>query len=738
MIPKTRSFRDPWNPIGVLILLAAFAVAAGCSTAESPGGSSTNMNHVLPSGSSVDGWLVTPSGGTHASTATQDYLANNGSSGCTQCHGSDLSGGISNVSCFGNTAGCHHGPIPNWSTPAVHGATAKKAPGSSGFASCQICHGKSFSGGGANESCFTCHGVSAPHARKPWRGAPFTHATTDPANAPVCYQCHAYKGTANPNNPHVPPTPAPAGTAPGCFNGTMCHNQAVAHPAGWAATAPAAQPHGDAAKKDNTVSGQGFAYCKTCHGNNFEGTAIGPTCLSNALCHGAGVASPHAPKPWRGSPYTHTTTAEAGNAPVCYQCHAYTGTANPNNPHVPPTPAAAGTAPGCFNGTMCHNQAGHPAGWAVSSPAPQPHGVTAKKDNTVSGQGFAYCQTCHGANFAGGSANVSCFLCHGPPHAPAPWRGAPYTHTDTDPSNAPVCALCHRTSQGTPGCFNSTLCHGTPTGVAHAVPFNTAAHFSVDNTTFTASCASCHAVTGTSPVSGAPLCTTCHAAGSPLTATNCTSCHANPPSGATTAYPNVAGAHSKHLALASLGNTITCDTCHSGLGTNTLNHYNRAKSRVPPGDVAFLTTYNAKTGASSFDNSASLSCSNVSCHGGVARSGGNPGTPLNWQTGAIDVNTQCTNCHASGTTQFNSNNSGMHNVHSGYTCTECHDMNVATNNKAGVSNHFKFLSTSEMEGPAKDTFRNTTGSVVYTAGATPGTGTCTGTCHGEPHSSFSW
>jgi len=142
MISKTRSFRDPWNPIGVLILLAAFSVASGCSTAETPGGSGTNMSHVLPSGSSVDGWLATPSGGTHASTATQDYLANNGSSGCTQCHGSDLTGGISGVSCFGNPIGCHHDPVANWVTPAVHGATAKKAPGSSGFASCQICHGR--------------------------------------------------------------------------------------------------------------------------------------------------------------------------------------------------------------------------------------------------------------------------------------------------------------------------------------------------------------------------------------------------------------------------------------------------------------------------------------------------------------------------------------------------------------------------------------------------------------------
>jgi hypothetical protein len=121
----------------------------------------------------------------------------------------------------------------------------------------------------------------------------------------------------------------------------------------------------------------------------------------------------------------------------------------------------------------------------------------------------------------------------------------------------------------------------------------------------------------------------------------------------------------------------------------------------------------------------------VSCHGNTAP---------NWRSSVIDPNTQCTICHASGTAQFNSYFSGEHNKHSGgsFTCTECHDMNVATNNKPGVANHFLFLSTPAMEGPARDTFRNSTGTVVYTPGSTPGNGTCTGTCHGKGHSSENW
>jgi len=422
-------------------------------------------------------------------TATQNYISDGGSGSCAECHGADLTGGISKVSCFQNPAGCHHGPVAGWTaaSPASqgHGVAAKRAPGTSGFASCRICHGSAFSGGGSQVSCFPCHGVSAPHAAAPWR-----------------------------------------------------------------------------------VSG--------------------------------------------GSTYTHTNTAETGNADVCALCH-FPG--SPNNP------------------------ANHPA-------------------------------------------------------VPAP-AGTP------------------------PGCFNSTLCHGS-TGAAHAVPFNDDTHYDETTATFAGACDACHDVSDPSTKVG-PACSTCHAAGSPLTNSNCTSCHAAPPDGgapADAAYPNIAGAHATHIALDSAGSPISCDTCHNGLGSPTLNHYNRAKSRVAPGDAAFTATYDAETGASSFDNSAALSCSDVSCHGGQA-------TP-NWQTGAIDVNNECTVCHASGTTQFNSYSSGDHDedAHQILGCLVCH--NTATL----AVNHFTALSTPEMEGPASATVGGT-GTLVSTYD--PATGSCsptTGVCHG--------
>jgi predicted CxxxxCH...CXXCH cytochrome family protein len=252
------------------------------------------------------------------------------------------------------------------------------------------------------------------------------------------------------------------------------------------------------------------------------------------------------------------------------------------------------------------------------------------------------------------------------------------------------------------------------------VPFNDNTHYNVVTGTFAGACGTCHDLAAPTTKAG-PACDTCHAAGSPLTATNCTSCHAGPPDGgapAGAAYPNIAGAHGTHIALDGAGSPVSCNTCHTGLGSRTLEHYNRAKSRVAPGDAAFTATYDAETGASAFDNSAALSCSNVSCHGGQA-------TP-NWQTGTLDVNTQCTSCHALGTAQFNSYVSGDHNqsAHRLFQCTVCH------NTAALAVNHFTGLSTPAMEGPASATIGGGT-TQIPAGNYVPATGSCTPSCHGD-------
>lgn len=310
-----------------------------------------------------------------------------------------------------------------------HGTTAMKAPSSSsGFASCQPCHGTDFSGGMSKQSCYGCHGVNAPHPpEETWLSE---HQKTDEGNASICAQCHL--GDSG--------VVVPEGTEVGCFNSTMCH----VHPTGW----DARDQHGAAAKaKPDGTQFAGFASCEVCHGSDFTGGSSDVSCFT---CHG--VDAPHSPEEdWLGR---HTTT-DTNNAPVCAQCHL-----GESGVDVP-----ADTPVGCFNSTLCHGVMNpHPEGWDD----PAQHGVAAK---SAPGNytGFAACQVCHGTDFNGGGAGVSCFDCHGGeyPHATPPWIDSPYTHTNTNRANAAVCANCHEGSSSTPpadgatiDCFNNTLCHG--------------------------------------------------------------------------------------------------------------------------------------------------------------------------------------------------------------------------------------------------------------------------------------
>ena len=580
MMFPTHSFRDLRHSTLSMILLVAFVGITGCANDNSSDGMSSPPD-----------WVVVPSGGQHAKSATRDYIANSESIPCTECHGADLSGGTSQVSCFGNPAGCHHGPASGWiaTSPATqnHGVSAKQAPGSSGFVSCQICHGRYFSGGESKFSCFPCHGVNAPHPARPWNSPTYTHVNTNTENAQVCAQCH-FPGS--PNNPaNYPATPAAAGTPTGCFNSTLCHGDTGApHAVGTAWRDPNPQFHGLTAKQD-------LSFCQGCHG-------------------------------------TRGTTLFNG-----------------------------GTTPTSCQTSTCHTRArAHPIPWYQTS-QPYPTYVASHRDS--------------------GNQSVACAICHkvdGPGTGPDP--------------NAPSCFSVS---------FTGILCHsGGAGGANHSVPFQGATHTSADQTSFDADCSACHAITGVPPSSVAPLCMVCHQTGSPLISLNCTSCHGDPPSGAT--YPNVAGKHAVHDALPGMG---VCNPCHNGLDTGTLEHYDRANARpgddalrMPPGDIAFLAAYNAKEDPAAFDN-ATLTCANVSCHGGQV-------TP-DWQTStadAIDVPNACLSCHVSGTTQYNSYFSGEHTRHitafglSAATCKQCHDAE-----KVNVSGHFENLSTPVFEQTAAET-----------------------------------
>ncbi len=201
-------------------LLSAVAAAAFTLLFVGCGGSSTNApRYNTATGQHPTDWL-------------QNHWAEfaKSPSQCTTCHGSTTdpltAGGISKVSCFT----CHPkgpGHPTGWEAGLQHGRLgAQAAPGEkTGFAYCFKCHGNNISAGLTATSCLACH-TTSPHPSKPWSGpdpAKSVHYATDAANVPECYKCHANGA----NSTIKPATPAPAGTAPGCFNNTMCHSKSI-------------------------------------------------------------------------------------------------------------------------------------------------------------------------------------------------------------------------------------------------------------------------------------------------------------------------------------------------------------------------------------------------------------------------------------------------------------------------------------------------------------------------------
>ena len=191
---------------------------------------------------------------------------------CTECHGSELLGGISKVSC---STECHVHKVPagynDWAT--AHGEMAKAAPGIvqdgviSGFVYCQYCHGALNTGTILSStpntppvSCMDgttgCHTPMLVYNEIPphsglwnWRSNGFffnlfSHTNVHEGNASACIHCHNrvqskhywYYQTGFTPEPDVKPifqfystpgmlTPAPAGTPAGCFNNTLCHGE---------------------------------------------------------------------------------------------------------------------------------------------------------------------------------------------------------------------------------------------------------------------------------------------------------------------------------------------------------------------------------------------------------------------------------------------------------------------------------------------------------------------------------
>jgi hypothetical protein len=282
---------------GFLALVLASGLAA-CSD-------SSKKNPFEPEIGHPENWI-----GDHGGSALSQ------GSTCPECHGADLAGGVSGLSCFTaryEGVGCHESGVgkrhtAGWSLPVEHGRVAKGRPGvSSGMGSCRACHGDDYEGGTSDVSCTSCHRVSAPHPKAPWLHGSYSHHTADDRNAPFCAECHENTESPEPD---------------GCFNGSLCHGQKSFHEADWAL----AERHGADVLREG-----GFEECTSCHGEDFEGGTARVSCLS---CHD--LQAPHPRRGWIDGGSVHREVGEE-NLPVCATCHS-----------------EVADAPDCFTANACH------------------------------------------------------------------------------------------------------------------------------------------------------------------------------------------------------------------------------------------------------------------------------------------------------------------------------------------------------------------------------------------------
>ncbi|HEY4716915.1 MAG TPA: hypothetical protein VII00_07395 [bacterium] len=275
----------------------------------------------------------------------------------SSCHGEDLSGGYSQISCDM----CHTTyPHENgWITQGTHWQQALAV----GTAKCAECHGKDFKGGDTGVSCFNCHTLY-PH-QEGWTLNHNLYLKQGNYNTSGCAtSCHGtdFKG-------------GNSGIA--CFS---CHTS-FPHPPGWVNWDSTG--HGLYLKTYAWDTGR----CIDCHGQDLTGGSAGISCYS---CHST---YPHpAENLWltRSETQFHGNVVNAQGSPsICAQCHGtdYLG---------------KNTGISCYS---CHSLYPHDNDWASYT-----HG------DYVNSNGDSSCISCHEDLRAGFSLNPvlypNCQYCH--------------------------------------------------------------------------------------------------------------------------------------------------------------------------------------------------------------------------------------------------------------------------------------------------------------------------------------
>jgi len=647
---------------------------------------------------------------------------------CAVCHGSGYSSSsvviashVNNVIdiAFTGTA------TTKGSTPGYY--QGNNPPGG-GYASCSntYCHSSVQGAGGTWPPsfaaptwgsgplpCGSCHVNMATSAENSASGSHFLHANSQHYSCSICHN-----GAGKDPNPPFTATPLHGdGTIQIAFSGTAA---------------------GTSYSLGSHVAGSGYGTCSSnlCHGAMNPAWGNNTTKPRCAKCHG------YRSRPW--NTLNNVTSVSDTKAGTHFNHISSSGTRK----YAKPFSCAECHAASIALTTDSVNAAGH---FDTAAPAEVSFNILARTDaltplyNSPTGQ----CSNvyCHGNSldmpatavlsptwsqpFLTGVAGNDCIKCHGYPPV-----------TGTHPSATPTtCHLCHTHVNAAGSGFTNPALHingAIEASSGHAFPYPGATHLSAANATAPyTNCNGCHDATtagGTYPVVPAgtpPLCSACHLNMTNFTGTapGCWDCHGSSqtngqPNGSS--FPNIAGSHAKHAALASTPNN--CAICHNGFGSGNPAHgsSNRVAATQASVHIAFNTT---QAGASATWTAASSTCASTYCHSTVQGSTGT-GSGTFITTPPWGSTLTCGGCHQDMSSSASATGSHISHAQSSgtvYACSVCHGTGFTStgvvypphvNNVINLSFTVNAVGTSYSKGTAI-----TPGSAAY--------GTCSANlCHG--------
>jgi len=566
-----------------------------------------------------------------------NYLFKEGFKDCSSCHGANFGGGFQSPKCTDchSTITVHRGGIVDTTSANFHG----KYPLAGGkFTECQSCHGNNFQGGVNSPSCATsdCHksidvhkeGIVDPASANFHGKYQFKNGLAD------CSPCHGadFKGGIQ---------------SPACTN---CHSSLSTHQAG-IIDPNSPNFHGKFPLTD------GFTPCTKCHGDNFQGSGISPTCLNchkSIDVHKSGIIDANSPN-FHGKyklksgladcTSCHGATFTGGlQSPSCATCHSTitvhkTGIVDTNSPDFHGKyPLAGGKFTACqschgdnFQGglnspncTNCHASIDVHKTGIIDQNSANFHGKYKLKT------GLTDCTSCHGISFTGGTQSPSCKTCHSTIDVHKTGindQNSPNFHGKRNElkTSFAECQSCHGDNfQGGNNSVSCTSCHTTitvhKTGITNPTSANFHGKFLKLSSWNISACASCHS-SNFSGGSTSPNCKTsgCHSSAQGPAA--CNTCHGDfnnpsqisPPedlSGNTSTSFAGVGAHVKHLSAYANAISLACSECHT-----VPTDVNSAGHLGSDGKAEFnFGTFTNKFGGTSYDF-GNNKCANTYCHG---------------------------------------------------------------------------------------------------------------------------